>query len=452
MRVLVIGGGIGGLCLAHGLRGAGIDVEVCERTRVRSDWLQGYRIHLNPDGCRALHRCLPAANWAAFDATAGSDEGGFSFYDQRLRRLAVVDRELLAAGECGPVARHRSVSRIRLRDVLLRGFDPDVLHEGREFVRYEHIAGGRVVAHFADGSTAVADLLVGADGSNSRVRGQYLPELRRSDTGVLNIAGRYPLTEANAARLPEALQWGAANVIPPRSDWMFVAAWRTPRRSVEGAGPDGGAPDGGAPDAAGPDAAGPDAAGQDAAGQDAARADSEDYVLWAYAAARSTFPADVAALDGAALRDLALSRMDGWADGLRTLVAGADPATVDTVTLRSMPRLTPWPASQVTLLGDAIHNMTPMAGIGANTALRDASVLRDALVEVAAGRRELVAAVAEYEEQMRTYANRAIRLSLDNARRAVSGARLPRLAFRSVLRLAEAVPPLKRAMFSDLGT
>jgi len=68
MRVLVIGGGIGGLCLAHGLRGAGIDVEVYERTRVRSDWLQGYRIHLNPNGCRALHRCLPAANWAAFDA------------------------------------------------------------------------------------------------------------------------------------------------------------------------------------------------------------------------------------------------------------------------------------------------------------------------------------------------------------------------------------------------
>jgi len=427
MRVLVIGGGIGGLCLAHGLRGAGIDIEVYERTRVRSDWLQGYRIHLNPNGCRALHRCLPAANWAAFDATAGTDEGGFSFYDQRLRRLATVDRELLAAGECGPVARHRSVSRIRLREVLLRGLDPDVLHEGREFVRYEHTADSRVRAHFADGSTAVGDLLVGADGSNSRVRGQYLPELRRLDTGVLNIAGRYPLTEANAARLPEQLQWGAANVIPPRSDWMFVAAWRTQRASAEGAGPDGG-------------------------GRAVARADSEDYVLWAYAAAGSTFPAGVTALDGAALRDLALSRMDGWADGLRTLVAGADPATVDTVTLRSMPRLTPWPASQVTLLGDAIHNMTPMAGIGANTALRDASVLRDALIEVSAGRRELVAAVADYEEQMRTYANRAIQLSLDNAQRAVSDARLPRLAFRSVLRLAEAVPPLKRAMFSDLGT
>ena len=31
MRVIVIGAGLGGLCLAHGLRKAGIDVQVSER-------------------------------------------------------------------------------------------------------------------------------------------------------------------------------------------------------------------------------------------------------------------------------------------------------------------------------------------------------------------------------------------------------------------------------------
>ena len=47
------------------------------------------------------------------------------------------------------------------------------------------------------------------------------------------------------------------------------------------------------------------------------------------------------------------------------------------------------------------------------------------------------------------YANRAIGLSLDNARRAASDARL---AFRSVLRVAQAIPPLKRAMFAGMGS
>jgi len=62
LHILVIGGGIGGLCLAHGLRRADISVAVCERTRARTDWLQGYRIHISPHGARALQACLPATH------------------------------------------------------------------------------------------------------------------------------------------------------------------------------------------------------------------------------------------------------------------------------------------------------------------------------------------------------------------------------------------------------
>jgi salicylate hydroxylase len=45
------------------------------------------------------------------------------------------------------------------------------------------------------------------------------------------------------------------------------------------------------------------------------------------------------------------------------------------------------------LLGDAIHNMTPMAGVGANTALRDADLLRRQLIAVACGEQELMPAL-----------------------------------------------------------
>ncbi|WP_028927505.1 FAD-dependent oxidoreductase [Pseudonocardia acaciae] len=416
MRVMIIGGGIGGLCLAHGLRGAGIDVGVYERTRARTDWLQGYRIHINPDGCRALHRCLPARGWAAFDSTAGDAGGGFGFYDRRLRRLALLEPEMLTPAADDPVGRHRSVSRMRLREVLLDGLG-EALHEGREFVRYEHTEDGRLRAHFADGGTAVGDLLVGADGANSRVRQQYLPELRRFDTGVVAIAGRYPLTAESEARLPVELTSGAASILTPRSDSLFAATWRGgPRTGVGKAG----------------------------------SVDTGDYVLWGYSAARSAFPPDLHDLDGEALRALVSERIDGWADALRILVTGADLASVNALALKSMPTLRPWPSTTVTLIGDAIHNMTPMAGIGANTALRDAAVLTRALTD--AGPDDVLAAVTAYEEQMRGYANRAIAQSLRNARQAASDARLPRLAFGTTLKIAQAVPPLKRALFAGLGS
>jgi salicylate hydroxylase len=50
LHVLIIGGGIGGLTLAQGLRKSGVSVAVYERDRTATDRLQGYRVHINPAG------------------------------------------------------------------------------------------------------------------------------------------------------------------------------------------------------------------------------------------------------------------------------------------------------------------------------------------------------------------------------------------------------------------
>ena len=47
----------------------------------------------------------------------------------------------------------RSVSRITLRQVLLSGLD-GIVHFRKTFARYEERAGGRIVAHFEDGTAA----------------------------------------------------------------------------------------------------------------------------------------------------------------------------------------------------------------------------------------------------------------------------------------------------------
>lgn len=387
MRVLVIGGGIGGLCLAHGLRGAGVDVEVYERNPDGAAALAGFGLHVNAAGCRALRECLPDANWARFDATAGHAGRFTRFYDDRLRLLAVRDN--------GDTGERRPVSRTALHEILTAGLD-GVVHRGREFTGYEHTADGRVLARFADGGHAVGDVLVGADGSNSRMRGQYLPGMRRVDLGILNIAGRHPLRGREGALPTDLVDGSPTSIVPAGPGWMFVSAWR---------------------------------------------GEGDDYVVWSYVVNLADCPSTV---DGVELRDFVLSRIGGWAPALRALVRDGDPDTVAPVRLRTMPALRPWRPSAVTLLGDAIHNMTPMAGVGANTALRDAGVLRAAL----AGRLDPVDAIGDYERRMRAYANPAIDLSRRNAERAASGAWLPRLGFRTLLRVAEAVPPVKRVLFA----
>ena len=428
-RVMIIGAGIGGLCLAQGLRRAGVPVTVYERNAQRTDWLQGYRIHLNPRGSRALRDSLPPAGWQHFLRAVYDGDGGFAFVTEQLRTLLDVGSELVNGGATDPADQHHGISRISLREVLLTELG-DVVEYGRVFERYELTAGGRVRAHFEDGSSAEADLLVGADGANSRVRGQLLPHAAgREDTGVVTIGGKYILTPASAAELPAVLTDRTNSVIPAGPGSLFTSMWRGDRAGV-------------------PAVAG---AGRDAG---ALFDNTTDYTLWGYgdAAARMPAPGGAAASDGAALRDEVLARIEGWSPALRRLIAGSDPGTINLLRIRSAIPVDRMPGGPVTLLGDAIHNMTPMAGIGANTALRDAHLLGARLAAAHRGTFPLAEAVAGYEREMLDYGFAAVRLSLRNARQAGSANPAARRAFRAFLRTANALPPVKRKMFASLGS
>jgi salicylate hydroxylase len=131
----------------------------------------------------------------------------------------------------------------------------------------------------------------------------------------------------------------------------------------------------------------------------------------------------------------------------RRLVGDSDPATVNALHVKSAIPVDRWPTGRVTLLGDAIHNMTPMAGVGANTALRDADLLRRRLAEGG----PLAEAVAGYEREMLDYGFAAVRQSLRHAERAASTSWAGRAGFRTMLRLTAAIPPLRRAMARGLG-
>lgn len=97
------------------------------------------------------------------------------------------------------------------------------------------------------------------------------------------------------------------------------------------------------------------------------------------------------------------------------MIAETDPATCFPITIRTCVDVPSGPPGPVALLGYAIHPMTPAAGSGANTALRDAALLTEQLAAVDAGRLALLPALAAYSERMRRSATDAVHLSLRNS-------------------------------------
>lgn len=404
-RVLIIGAGLGGLALAQALVRRGIPAEVFERAAGPDDALAGYGLHLNPQGWGALRRCLSEAAMARLDAAAGYAASGITFRDERLGLIAEMDPAALASEAARPDLRRRGIGRLALRELLLE--DAPRVHWRRCFTHYREEANG-VVAMFEDGSEERGAVLVGADASNSRVRRQRLPGLDRDDLGILAIAGRYPLDPVRTVQLPPCLRDGSLNnILPVAGQWMFASAWLL------------------------------------GAARSTRPGESEDALVWAYVLDRRDAPATVESMSPTELCGCVLSRIAAWSPALHTLVRDGDVAATALIRLRSMPHLPYWKAGRVTLIGDAIHNMTPMAGMGANTALRDAAELADRL----ASARHPVTAVAGYERVMRAYANRAVALSRGNAVRAARSTALSRRALRGTLRAVERMPSLKRALF-----
>jgi salicylate hydroxylase len=423
-RVVIIGGGIGGLCLAQGLKKAGISAQVYERDRTPTSRIQGYRIHISPRGAQALQECLPPELWNTFASTCGKSPDSFRFLTHKLEELLRVE-----VPESDQSQRHYSASRIRLRQVLLAGLD-DIVHFDKAFTRYEQAPDQRVTAFFEDGTSATGDLLVAADGGNSRVRNQFLPEALRIDTGIRAIGGKVILTDATRDRLSGPLLRGPALVRAPGGCALFLAA-------QEYTGPTN------APATNGADERGADPL----AGLEVV--DTQSYLMWALSGRqeRSGFPSEQGQMDGSALRELALKVCSGWHPDFSHMIAMTDPSSINLIRIRTSVPVAHWQTSRITLIGDAVHSMTPYRGIGGNVALRDASLLCHNLTAAHHGEMPLLQAVHDYEAAMLEYGFNAVRTSLRVAEQAHSDSALALALGNAMFRLVNAFAPLKARMF-----
>jgi 2-polyprenyl-6-methoxyphenol hydroxylase-like FAD-dependent oxidoreductase len=121
------------------------------------------------------------------------------------------------------------------------------------------------------------------------------------------------------------------------------------------------------------------------------------------------------------------------------------------ISIRTSVPVAAWKTGRITLLGDAIHSMTPYRGIGANIALKDAMLLRDALVAAHNGDCELLAAIHGYEEEMVRYGFTAVEKSRLAMEQALTTSAVQRMMSRAALRIIDKLPALKRRMFRTMG-
>ena len=232
-RVLVAGGGIGGLATAVSLRKQGFDAVVFERAERLSEI--GAAIGVQTNAVRALREI------GAVDEVlrVGVPIEHYRYYSWRGRRLVDWPQGDIGRGIGEPTV---VVHRAQLQRALLDALPAESVRLGRIVTGYrEHPDGGSL--EFADGTEEKGDLVVGADGIRSVLREGLLGPAEPRYSGWIALRGiapsfshlSFPLGVARQT-LGRGLTFGMWHISDGRVYWVATAAVPAGLRDEPGAG------------------------------------------------------------------------------------------------------------------------------------------------------------------------------------------------------------------------
>ena len=306
MKAIIIGAGIGGLATAIALQQQGIAVRVYERADALCPL--GAGLSLWPNAVHVLDK-LGVGDAIRAEMPSLQHSGIYTADGATLSRIAGADMAK-RFGTPSIVAHRADLARI------LAEAAGDVMSYGRAFTHYEQNKDA-VVVHLSDGTFDTAQLLIGADGIRSAVRGQMQPKAQPVYRGYAAWRGvtTFPHDVA-AARWGET--WGRGR----RFGLLPL---------------------------------------------------SEGRVYWfaAESRAQNSPPSDHKAH--------LMRYFGGWAAPVPAVIEATPSDDVLYHDINSLEPLSTWTAGRVVLLGDAAHAMTPDLGQGACQALEDAVVLANTL-------------------------------------------------------------------------
>lgn len=203
-KIAIVGGGPGGLTLARLLQVKGADVKVYERDVNAEVRLQGGALDLHTEsGLAALKE-------------AGLLDEFKKHYRPGAELMRVLDQEgkiyvddhsqVIKVYEFGDKHHRPEIDRGPLRNILLAALKPDTVAWDSHIVAIEKEADGwRLV--FQNGSTATTDILIGADGSNSKIR-PFVTDIKPFWTGITMLEGSIKDAEKTAPIIHKLLKGG----------------------------------------------------------------------------------------------------------------------------------------------------------------------------------------------------------------------------------------------------
>ena len=317
MKVLVVGGGIGGITCMLALRQRGVDAQLFEQAAAFGQVGAGIQVSSNAARILLKLGLGPALKKVATYPEArdyrGWDTGERLYYTQ-----------LGQKAEAHFGSPYYAAHRAELLDVLLSELDEYGVRLGSR-VEYVYQDDRGVSLTLADGTTAQGDILVGADGIHSTVRAQLLGKESPRYTG--NVAWRGLVPAERVAQLNLG---------------SVVGVWMGPNRSI--------------------------VQYYVSAGRT---------FNW-IGISRSPQPARESWLAEGKIED-ALSEYVGWHSTIRTIIA-ATPKVLRQALYDREP-LPDWQVGRIVLLGDAAHPMLPFYAQGGAQSIEDAYVLAGCIAE-----------------------------------------------------------------------
>ncbi len=191
-KIAIVGGGPGGLTLARLLQLKGADVKVYERDIDKNVRVQGATLDLHEQsGLEALQR-------------AGLLHAFYANHRPHAGRLRILDKDanihLDDHGTENAYAENRpEIDRAPLRQILLQSLEANTVVWDSHFISMEQKGTGWGLI-FKNGTSAYADIVIAADGANSKIR-PYITDIKPIYSGITIVEGNVYDAEKNAPQL-----------------------------------------------------------------------------------------------------------------------------------------------------------------------------------------------------------------------------------------------------------